>query len=211
MVDSCLIPSPVKLKGCLTWYLQLPCLKFSIWEGQYDASSPSSGQVVRTSLTRRLKLTRYDSQIGNASLCPWERYLTLISHWGEAVYLLQWPSLTKDLQTEPKKSTQRVECLFYTNEQRPRQLREPRCIIYCCNYKFNYAALFLENFKRFPHWFSRSYSWEYIQLFTWCWYVGCVHLRVSFVEKPDWKRNSEILFYRNLTCCFECQQMMRYF
>ena len=32
----------------------------------------------------------------------WERQLTLIFHWDEAVYLLWWPSLTKDLQTEPK-------------------------------------------------------------------------------------------------------------
>ena len=45
----------------------------------------------------------FESRSGNASLCPWERHFTLISHWGRAVYPLWWPSLTKDLQTEPKK------------------------------------------------------------------------------------------------------------
>ena len=29
---------------------------------------------------------------------------TLRFHWGQAVYWLWWPSLTKDLQTEPKKA-----------------------------------------------------------------------------------------------------------
>ena len=45
----------------------------------------------------------FDSRTGKASLCPWERHFTLTSHWGEAVHPLWWPSLTKDLQTEPKK------------------------------------------------------------------------------------------------------------
>ena len=44
---------------------------------------------------------RFDSRTCNASLCPWERHFMLISHWGQAVHLLRWPSLTKDLQTEP--------------------------------------------------------------------------------------------------------------
>jgi len=34
-------------------------------------------------------------------LSPWERYLMLFPHLGgQAVYLLWWPSLTKDMQTE---------------------------------------------------------------------------------------------------------------
>ena len=45
----------------------------------------------------------FDSRTGNALLCSWERHLTLISHRGQAVHPLWWPSLTKDLQTEPKK------------------------------------------------------------------------------------------------------------
>jgi len=34
-------------------------------------------------------------------LCPWGKSLNAISHLGaQAVYLLWWPSLTKDMQTE---------------------------------------------------------------------------------------------------------------
>jgi len=33
-------------------------------------------------------------------LCLSERHLMLISLWGQAVYPLWWPSLTKDMQTE---------------------------------------------------------------------------------------------------------------
>ena len=52
---------------------------------------------------RKVAESRFDSRTGNASLCPRERHCTLISHWGQAVYPLWWPSLTKDLQAEPKK------------------------------------------------------------------------------------------------------------
>ena len=37
------------------------------------------------------------------ALCSWERHFTPISHLGQAVYSLWWPTLTKDLQTEPQK------------------------------------------------------------------------------------------------------------
>ena len=41
---------------------------------------------------------------GITLLCPSEKHLSLISHyWGQAVYMSWWPSLTKDLQTEPQK------------------------------------------------------------------------------------------------------------
>jgi len=34
--------------------------------------------------------------------CPWERHLKPhFPSWGQAVNLSRWPSLTKDLQTEP--------------------------------------------------------------------------------------------------------------
>ena len=46
---------------------------------------------------------RFDSRPGNASLCLWKRHFTLISHWGHSVYSLWWASLTKEIQTEPKK------------------------------------------------------------------------------------------------------------
>ena len=52
---------------------------------------------------RKVADSRFDFRTGNASLCPWERQFTLISHCGQAVHPLWWSSLTKDLQTEPKK------------------------------------------------------------------------------------------------------------
>ena len=45
----------------------------------------------------------FESQTGNILLYPQERHFMLIFHWDQAVYLMFWTSLTKDLQTEPKK------------------------------------------------------------------------------------------------------------
>ena len=45
----------------------------------------------------------FDSRTGNALLRPWDSLFTLIFHWSQAVYPIWWPSLTKDLQTKPKK------------------------------------------------------------------------------------------------------------
>jgi len=42
----------------------------------------------------------FDSRCDSASLCPWERPLMLFSSWGQAVYPLWWPSLTKGMQTQ---------------------------------------------------------------------------------------------------------------
>ena len=69
-----------------------------------------SSVVERRIRDRKVADFRFDSQTGNASLCPWKRYFTLVSHRDEAVYLL-WTSRTKDLQTEPKKVS-----LVHTNE-----------------------------------------------------------------------------------------------
>ena len=52
----------------------------------------------------------FDSRTGDASLCPWEGHFTSISHWGQAVYPLVWPSLTKDLQIEPPKKFSASVC-----------------------------------------------------------------------------------------------------
>ena len=56
----------------------------------------------------------------------WERQFTFIFHWGQPVYPLLWPSLTKDLQTEFQNSALRLYCgeadaacmLVYTHEQK---------------------------------------------------------------------------------------------
>ena len=44
----------------------------------------------------------FDSQTGNALLRTWGRHFTLISHWGQIVYLLWWPSLTRLANKSPK-------------------------------------------------------------------------------------------------------------
>ena len=65
----------------------------------------------------------HNHQIYISSLCPWERHLTLISHWGQAVYPSWWPSPTKDLQIEPQKGCPALAwqtyaaCLVHTNER----------------------------------------------------------------------------------------------
>jgi len=51
------------------------------------------------SRNRKVAIPWFDSWCGNASLCPWERHVCFPS-WGQAVYLLWWPSLTKDMQSE---------------------------------------------------------------------------------------------------------------
>ena len=57
----------------------------------------------RRASNRKVADFRFDSQTGNSLLCPWEKQRVFpISDWGKAIYLLRWPSLTKNLQTEPK-------------------------------------------------------------------------------------------------------------
>ena len=52
---------------------------------------------------RKVAISRFDFQTGNASFCPRKETWKIISRWGQAVYLLKWSSLTKGLQTDPKK------------------------------------------------------------------------------------------------------------
>ena len=72
----------------------------TLWTGFGD-----SAVVEHQACDRKVDDPWFDSQTGNALLCPWERHFMLISHWDQAVYPLSWlwwPSLTKDLQTEAK-------------------------------------------------------------------------------------------------------------
>ena len=67
-----------------------------------------SSVVEKRDCERKVTGPWFDSRTGNGSLCPWKRHLMLISHseqstHAQAVYPLWWPSLIKDLQTEPKK------------------------------------------------------------------------------------------------------------
>ena len=59
--------------------------------------------VERYASDRKVADPWFDSQTGNASLCPRERHFALIFHCGQALFPLWWPSLTKDLQTEHEK------------------------------------------------------------------------------------------------------------
>ena len=53
---------------------------------------------------RKVADSWFDSPTGNVSLCPWERHFTITSNGtDQAVYPLWWPSLTRDLRTEPEK------------------------------------------------------------------------------------------------------------
>jgi len=58
------------------------------------------GSVKRRASNRKVAKPWFDSRCGSASLCPWEKHSMLFPTWGQAVYPLWWPSLTKDMQTE---------------------------------------------------------------------------------------------------------------
>ena len=86
-------PSQVIPKDFKKWYSQLPCLALS-----------------------RIQIVWRTSQQA-CLLCPWTRHLMGCLHlyvadrwWGKAVYLLWWPSLTEDSQTEHEHS-----CSVYTS------------------------------------------------------------------------------------------------
>ena len=62
-----------------------------------------SSVVERRVSNRKIADPRFDSHTGSASFCTLKRHFTFIFYWGRALYPLWWTSLTKDLQTEPKK------------------------------------------------------------------------------------------------------------
>ena len=66
-------------------------------------SAAIAQSIKRRICDRKVADSRFDSRTGNASLCPWERHLTLIFHWTRVIHPLWGPRLTKDLQTELKK------------------------------------------------------------------------------------------------------------
>ena len=77
---------------------------FDVDQSQWERiSSGSDSSVVEPRVSdRKVADSWFDSRPGSASLHPWERHCILISHCGQAVCPQWWPSLTKDLQTEPK-------------------------------------------------------------------------------------------------------------
>ena len=66
-------------------------------------SGGDSSVVERRASDRKIADPWFDSRTGNASLSPWQRHYTPISHLNQAVYRLWWPSLVKDLHKNPKK------------------------------------------------------------------------------------------------------------
>jgi len=56
--------------------------------------------VERQASNRKVAKSRFNSRCGSESVYPWEKHLLLFPILGQAVFLLWWPSLTKDMQTE---------------------------------------------------------------------------------------------------------------
>ena len=100
-------PTVGPTKGRLGYFSILHWPSF-FWNG-------SASSVIRVSGSgRKITDSRFDSRTGNAFLCPWEKKQNAYNcHWGQAVYSLWWSSLTKYLQTEPK----RVVCVLRLNAE----------------------------------------------------------------------------------------------
>ena len=52
----------------------------------------------------RLRISRFDSRTGNASLYPWERHVTLISHWVKQSTRFGGPALRMTCKQNPRVS-----------------------------------------------------------------------------------------------------------
>ena len=77
-------------------------VKILTWRGcLYVAVKPHLAEL--QVYNRTVAGSWFNSRACTASLRTFERHFTLISYWNGTVFPFWWPSLTKDLQTEPPK------------------------------------------------------------------------------------------------------------
>ena len=88
---------------------------------QIPSDQLPNSMVERRVSDRKVANPWFDSLSGNTSLYSWKRQFKLICHWGQAVYPLWWPRMTKDLQTAPKKFKQTQHAWFIQTKELPNE------------------------------------------------------------------------------------------